>query len=109
MMKKIYGNLLIVIMMSSALAGCIKYDTNPDVPWVEPKAVDMSGSGSLKVGFGDDALTTNSTYTWTLSETTMQIDVTVDLDQYVNGDDVIPGGAYEIGNFMLPTATVNEF
>ena len=109
MMKKIYRNLLTGILMSSALAGCIKYDTNPDVPWVEPKAKDMSGSGSLQVGYGEDALTTKSTYTWTLSETTLQIDVTVDIDQYVNGDETIPGGAFEIGNFMLPTATVNEF
>jgi hypothetical protein len=109
MMKKIYLNLLMVTMMLFSLTGCIPSDKNPDVPWVEPPLKPQTGSGFLEIGADADAKTTKSSYNWSISGTTIQIDVVVDLDQYVNGDENIAGGSWEIGHFVLPAATVNDY
>jgi hypothetical protein len=109
MMKKNYLHLLTVTLMSFAFPGCFAPDENPDVPWVPPVEVIKTGNGLLRVGVGADAVTTKSTYSWILEDSKIQIDIKVDMEQYLNGDVNVAGGGWEIGNFVLPTPTVNEY
>ena len=88
---------------------------NPDNPPVVIDPVKLEGSGNLEYIDVDtkNKITTKSTYKWSATdENGIVIEVNIDTKQYVEGDgteDGVPGGAWEIGTFMLPLADIGEF
>lgn len=108
-MKKIFS----IAFAALAVVACDVTSVNPDVPFVEREkpVPTYEGSGNLMFGEIDKAVKTAHTYTWSAKDNAITINVTVNLDQYVNGDEElgIPGGDWGLGWFPMPLESINEF
>ena len=98
--------ILLTALSTLAIVGCVE-NVNPDVPLVEREKEPLvfEGSGNLCY-VGDDESDVEietSTYTWSAHDDVIEISANIDLNEYKTR------GAYEIGHFTLPAATIAEF
>ena len=98
-MKK---SLFYIALASAAVFGCNNpMDVNPDVP-MEERVIVYGGEGALiaSTDDGDDGDALNSTYKWSAEETTISITANIDVTECTG---------FEIGHFVLPMGTINDF
>ena len=99
-MKK---SLFYIALASAAVFGCNNpMDVNPDVP-MEERVIVYGGEGALITSTGDDGAdgdALKSTYKWSAEETTISITANIDVTECTG---------FEIGHFVLPMGTINDF
>lgn len=105
------NNFITIALASIAIVGCSPdyvWDNLPVVPEPEP-VITYEGEGNL-IYMGSNAETPH-TYSWKADGNTIRIDVNVDSEYYLNGDEdaKVDGGGWQIGAFQLSKLSVGDF